>query len=120
MERRRFLKVAGVAAAGAALSRPGISSAAAGPAAETPAGAGPSARGPGERLSLDLGWRFHRGDIAMPVPHTGDQSYASTKAGAAGGAAGLRYDDTAWRQLDRPHDFVVEGPFKETANVAQG
>jgi beta-galactosidase len=115
MERRRFLKVAGVAAAGAALARPG---AAAEPAANP--SAAPSAQGPGERLSLDLGWRFHRGDIAAPVPHTGDQTYASTKAGAAGGAAGLRYDDTGWRKLDLPHDFVVEGPFEETANVAQG
>ena len=85
-----------------------------------PSSSHPIASGPGERLSLDLGWRFHRGDIAAPVPHTGDQSYASTKAGAAGGAAGLRYDDKSWRQLDLPHDFVVEGPFEPTANVAQG
>jgi beta-galactosidase len=113
MERRQFLKVAGVATAGAALARPGVSGAADAPA-------GPSAKGPGERLSLDLGWRFHRGDIPMPVPHTGDQTYASTKAGAAGGAAGLRYDASSWRELDLPHDFVVEGPFEETANVAQG
>ena len=114
MERRRFLKVAGVTAAGAALARP----AAADPAVSAPAA--PSAKGPGERLSLDLGWRFHRGDIVTPPPHTGDQTYASTKAGAAAGAASLRYDASSWRQLDLPHDFVVEGPFEETANVAQG
>jgi beta-galactosidase len=112
MERRQFLKVAGVATAGAALARPGVSGAADAPAA--------MAKGPGERLSLDLGWRFHRGDIIATPPHTGDQSYASTKAGAAAGAAALRYDDSAWRTLDLPHDFVVEGPFEETANVAQG
>ena len=115
MERRRFLKVAGVATAGVALAGAGASG-----AAEPPPREALSAKDPGERLSLDLGWRFHRGDIAAPVPHTGDQTYASTKAGAAGGAAGLRYDDSAWRQLDLPHDFVVEGPFEETANVAQG
>ena len=119
MERRRFLKVAGVAAAGAALTRPGVSGAAADPAAAK-ASSALMASGPGERLSLDLGWRFHRGDVAAPVPHTGEQTYASTKAGAAGGAAGLRFDHSAWRQLDLPHDFVVEGPFEETANVAQG
>ncbi len=101
--------MAGVAAAAASLSRPGASVAAVDPKS-----------GPGERLSLDLGWRFHRGDIAAPLPHTGDQTYASTKAGAAGGAAALRYDHSSWRQLDLPHDFVVEGPFEETANVAQG
>jgi beta-galactosidase len=113
MERRQFLKVAGVAATGAALARPGVPAAAA-------ATAMAMANGPGERLSLDLGWRFHRGDIIATPPHTGDQSYASTKAGAAAGAAALRYDDSAWRTLDLPHDFVVEGPFEETANVAQG
>jgi beta-galactosidase len=112
MERRKFLKVAGVAA-GAALARPG-SAATAAPVTSPPL----TASGPGERLSLDLGWRFHRGDIAAPVPHTGDESYAATKAGAAGGAAALFYNDSAWRQLDLPHDFVVEGPFEETANVA--
>lgn len=118
MKRRGFLKVAGLAAAGAALARPGVSGAAADPAAK--AADAPSASGPGERLSLDLGWRFHRGDVAAPIPHTGDQTYDSTKAGAAGGAAGFRYNDAAWRVLDLPHDFVVEGPFEETANVAQG
>jgi beta-galactosidase len=118
MERRRFLKAAGVAA-GAALTAPRIARAASAPAA-TGAPSTLTASGPGERLSLDLGWRFHLGDIPMPVPHTGDQSYASTKAGAAGGAAGLRYDASSWRKLDLPHDYVVEGPFVETANVAQG
>lgn len=80
----------------------------------------PRPQGPGERLSLDFGWRFHRGDVVAPAPHTGNQTYASTKAGAAAGAAGVYYDDRTWRLLDLPHDFVVEGPFEETANVAQG
>jgi beta-galactosidase len=115
MERRRFLKVAGVAAAGAALARPGAT---AEPVAKDATAR--SAWGPGERLSLDLGWRFHRGDIVTSPPHSGDQTYASTKAGAAAGAASLRYDASSWRELDLPHDFVVEGPFEETANVAQG
>ncbi|HEX3364890.1 beta-galactosidase GalA [Phenylobacterium sp.] len=105
-------------AAGAALTAPRIAGAAEPAAAK--ASSALTASGPGERLSLDLGWRFHLGDVPMPVPHTGDQSYASTKAGAAGGAAGLRYDASAWRKLDLPHDFVVEGPFLETANVGQG
>ncbi|THD53906.1 beta-galactosidase GalA [Phenylobacterium sp.] len=116
MERRRFLKAAGVAAAGAALARPGSP----GATAYRPPPIDLTTRGPGERLSLDLGWRFHLGDIPTPQPHTGDQSYASTKAGAAGGAAALRYDASSWRKLDLPHDYVVEGPFVETANVAQG
>ena len=78
------------------------------------------ATGVGDRLSFDEGWRFYRGDIALPYPHSGDDTYQYTKAGFAPGPAGINYDDTAWRLVDLPHDFVVEGPFDESANVGQG
>lgn len=101
----------GVAAAGLA---PALARAAAEPAA-------PVAPFADARLSLDTGWRFHRGDIAIPVPHGHEATYASTKAGAAGGPAASRFfDDKSWRAVELPHDFVVEGPVEETANVAQG
>ena len=29
-------------------------------------------------------------------------------------------DDSAWRELDLPHDFVVEGTFSANASEAQG
>jgi beta-galactosidase len=58
--------------------------------------------------------------VAATPPHTGDATYAWTKAGAAAGAAALYFNDSSWRRLDLPHDFVVEGPFEESANVAQG
>ena len=82
-------------------------------------GAPPEPR-PGERLLLDDGWRFYRGDIVLRKPRGDAETYASTKAGAAGGAAGRTFDDSAWRTLDLPHDFVVEGPFEQDANTAQG
>ena len=69
---------------------------------------------------MDWGWRFHLGDIELPYPHSGDETYAYTKAGAAAGAAGLKFDDSSWRTVDLPHDFVVEEPFDPTANVGQG
>lgn len=74
----------------------------------------------GERLLLDDGWRFHAGDIATDRPRGDSATYASTKAGAAAGAAGRLYDDKGWRLLDLPHDFVVEGPYSAEANTAQG
>jgi beta-galactosidase len=42
-----------------------------------------------ERQLLDAGWRFHLGDVP-----------------AASQAA---FDDAAWRQLDLPHDWSIEG-----------
>lgn len=73
-----------------------------------------------ERLSLDRGWLFHLGDVPFDVPTTGDETYLSTKAGNASGAAGIKYDDSAWRKLDLPHDWAIEGLFDPKANVAQG
>jgi beta-galactosidase len=78
------------------------------------------ATGGGNRLLFDEGWRFYRGDIALPYPHSGDETYQYTKAGVAPGPAGIKYDDGGWRTVDLPHDFVVEGPFDERENVGQG
>ncbi|PTY08381.1 beta-galactosidase [Opitutaceae bacterium EW11] len=83
-------------------------------ASEEPASAGR------ERLSLDQGWWFHLGDIPFPVVKGHDPTYQSTKAGRAPGAASPDFDDTSWRQLDLPHDWVSEAPFDPEANVSQG
>lgn len=85
--------------------------------AESPAAATAQ---PGERLLLDSGWRFLRGDVVLRKPRGDAETYASTKAGAAGGAAGRTFDDKAWRTVNLPHDFVVEGPYEADANTAQG
>ena len=41
--------------------------------------------------SFDSDWRFHRGELA--------------------GADKIEFDDSAWRRLDVPHDWSIEGPF---------
>lgn len=74
-----------------------------------------------ERLSLDGGWLFHLGDdVAPPIPKGHGMSYGGAKAGGAGGAAGTHFDDSSWRRLDLPHDWVVEGPFDKSENASQG
>jgi beta-galactosidase len=73
-----------------------------------------------ERLSLDQGWLFHRGDVASPKLRGHGDSYHNAKAGYAPGAAGTDFDDSDWRRLDLPHDWVVEGPFDEKENASQG
>lgn len=73
-----------------------------------------------EVLSLDKGWRFHKGDIPFPVIKGHNETYRHTKAGRAGGAASTNYDDSSWRMLDLPHDWAIEGRVDSTANLSQG
>lgn len=46
-----------------------------------------------ERTSFNADWRFMKGDPS--------------------GVAGAGFDDAAWRKLALPHDFGIEGPFKQ-------
>ncbi|SDD69802.1 beta-galactosidase [Massilia sp. PDC64] len=52
-----------------------------------------------ERLSFDAGWRFAKGDPAG--------------AAAPDATAQPGFDDAACRKLDLPHDWGIEGPFKQ-------
>ena len=93
-----------------------------------------------ERLLFDSGWRFTRGD----PPGTGDElSYTNIKPwvmatgnefvldgqpetrppgnpGEQVAYTQTGYDDNGWRQLNLPHDWGIEGPFKQAAPGATG
>lgn len=73
-----------------------------------------------ERLAFDSQWRFHLGDIPPPVIRGHEATYTNAKAGKAWGAASPDFDDSDWRVLDLPHDWVVEGAFDADANPSQG
>ncbi|MBW8733661.1 MAG: beta-galactosidase, partial [Asticcacaulis sp.] len=73
-----------------------------------------------EVLSLNKGWRFHEGDIAMPKPMTHEDSYMNAKAGKTWGAAAPEYDDARWQAVRLPHDFVVAQPITRDADISQG
>jgi beta-galactosidase len=47
------------------------------------------------RENFDFGWRFDKGDLPN--------------------AAQPDFDDSAWRKLDLPHDWSIEGPFDPSA-----
>jgi len=67
-----------------------------------------------ERLLMDPDWRFYRGDF--PTPKQG-QHWA--KGGNfAYGPLDPAYDDSMWRLVDLPHDFVVEGDFTRQRPVS--
>ena len=50
-----------------------------------------------EHELFDFGWRFQLGDVA--------------------GAQAASFGDSAWRALDLPHDWSIEGPYDEKAST---
>ncbi|MFT3787877.1 MAG: hypothetical protein QM770_17185 [Tepidisphaeraceae bacterium] len=71
-------------------------------------------RSPRERLLLDRNWRFalgHAADPSKDFDFTRDRSLV--KAGEARGAAGVAFDDSAWRELNLPHDWAIELPVQQ-------
>jgi beta-galactosidase len=88
---------------------------------------------PRQRLSFNSGWKFSKGD---PQDAEGKLAYAkikdwvtqtgnsflkelpksvepATDLGADVSYTKPEFDDGAWRQLDLPHDWGIEGPFKQ-------
>ena len=62
---------------------------------------------PRQITSLDLGWRFHRGEIAgVLIDHSTNQNLAPTAD-----ILGFAYDDSSWQRVSVPHDYIVEGAF---------
>jgi len=72
-----------------------------------------TAASPREHLSLDANWKFHLGDDWPNALHL-------DKAGASTGPAAERFNDSAWRSLDLPHDWAIELPFDRNADTSHG
>ena len=90
---------------------------------------------PRERVSFNAGWRFQKDDppgaegrlsyekIKESVTATGrelvarpDVSKLTRVAGGLGEDVAYTrrgFDDTSWRRLDLPHDWGIEGPFRQ-------
>jgi len=66
-----------------------------------------------ERLLMDFGWKFHLGNQWGTATNR-------AKAGSSGGPARMDFNDTSWRTVDLPHDWVVELPFDPKADVWHG
>jgi len=83
--------------------------------------AGPASAASGrERLLLDRDWLFHEGDIPFPALLSHEDSYLNAKAGSSWGAASPGFDDSAWKQVNLPHDWAVEQPFDDKASIGEG
>lgn len=73
-----------------------------------------------EILSMDRAWRFHRGDIAYDKYMWHDALYSATKTASSKGAGRRDFDDSSWRIVDLPHDYVVEGTPTHKEPPSQG
>jgi beta-galactosidase len=74
---------------------------------------------PRERLLLDRGWRFHLGHANDPAKDFGFGATGSTfaKQGRLAPPAAADFDDSAWQQIDLPHDWAVDLPFIDAKEV---
>ncbi|HTR43952.1 MAG TPA: beta galactosidase jelly roll domain-containing protein, partial [Pseudomonadales bacterium] len=97
---------------------------------------------PRERLLFDFGWKFHLGDAPdagnkLFYPEVADVSKTRVEQIGQEGEANVPdpvatnlggdisfvqpdFDDSGWRQLNLPHDWVVELPFDPKAELRHG
>jgi len=124
--RRDVLKTGLGVAAGAAVGASGLAGLDADSLARALADAGvapppprPAAAGsPRERLLLDFGWKFALGHAADAEKDFGfGQGNEFAKTGQFMKVSQEKFDDSAWRALDLPHDWAVELPFVEAKEL---
>ncbi|HEY5234452.1 MAG TPA: beta-galactosidase GalA [Verrucomicrobiae bacterium] len=72
-----------------------------------------AAQSPREHLSLDLNWKFHLGD---DWPNASDLSHLGTSTGPIT----ERFNDSAWRAVNLPHDWGIELPFDRNGDKDHG
>jgi len=98
-----------------------------------------TADSPRERISLDAGWRFFKGDVPeagtnlnytvirdwiLPTgnPFTTNAPAVRPEDPPATGIsfASRDFDDSGWRLVNLPHDFGIEGPFDQALPGSTG
>ena len=70
--------------------------------------------------NMDLGWKFHRGEIVRKGASSHSEAYSGCKSGGVMGPGGLLYDDSSWQQVDLPHDYFAESGFSADNLVSHG
>ncbi|HBO56857.1 MAG TPA: hypothetical protein DD622_00305 [Opitutae bacterium] len=72
---------------------------------------------------FNQGWKFHRGELDSTnhqAIHANRFKRAEWLKAGNHGVARLGYPDEAWRDINLPHDFVIEGEFQASANAVHG
>ncbi len=73
-----------------------------------------------EKLSLDFGWRFHKGEVERFEPLNHNFVYYKTKAECGRDAADPAFYDMNWEIVDLPHDYAIDNPIDKTVPAAHG
>ena len=72
-----------------------------------------SATGPRRHELLDANWRF-QALLAKPAAHTPAAMVTDVLQAA------VNFDDSTWRVVQLPHDYIVEGPYNPKASKSHG
>lgn len=76
-----------------------------------------------DRTNFDLDWRFalgHASDAAKDFGFGAGSFSAFGKSGTNAGPIGLGFNDRGWRKVDLPHDWAIELPFDQKADLMHG
>ena len=79
-----------------------------------------------EKIKLNQGWMFHKGDIPFDFPSNKSAAYKSAKTERALWGPACRHYDTGafaterWDKVDLPHDYVIAELPEEQYNQALG
>ena len=73
-----------------------------------------------EFFNMDRAWRFHLGDIVDGASNSHADAYASCKAGGTKGIPSDSFDDSGWREVHLPHDYLIETPFGPENDLSHG
>ncbi len=61
------------------------------------------------KIRFDRDWLFYRGELP---PYSDTDMWGGAKAkGFMFGAASMGFDDSSWRKVELPHDYVMEGDY---------
>jgi beta-galactosidase len=125
MTRREWLKLSAAAASGAAWSGRSWGGLELGGLQFSPPYVAPlpQAAPLRDRLLADAGWTFHLGHANDPAQDFGFgggrvfDKVGRLFAQGQGGPSRPTFDDSAWRRVDLPHDWAVELPFENAAEL---
>ena len=73
-----------------------------------------------QRFLFDPAWRFYLGEPAFNLSESQKDEFPLAHLLPTPGPAGTDFDDHAWRVVDLPHDWAVEGIFDQNAEPNHG